>query len=76
METIQNVPKYDPKNVPNRESKILYLIKQNNQISIKKLSNYFNVSDKTIKRDIEKLKTQNKLRRIGSARKGLWEVIQ
>jgi len=75
LKTIQNVPKDDPKNVPNRESKLLDLIKENDKITIKELAKYFNVSDKTIKRDIEKLKNENKLKRNGSARKGWWEIL-
>ena len=32
------------------------------------------VNEKTIKRDIEQLKEENRVKRIGSARKGYWEV--
>jgi len=34
----------------------------------------FEVNEKTIKRDIEQLKKENRVERIGSAREGYWEV--
>jgi len=44
-------------------------------ITIQQLSHKLDVSDKTIKRDIEKLKNDNKLIREGSLKTGHWEVI-
>ena len=75
LETIQNVPKDDPKNVPNREKEILTQIKNNRKISINELANILNVSPKTIKRDIEKLKKENKILRVGSSRSGYWQIL-
>lgn len=55
---------------------IIVLIKQNNQISAKQLAKELSVSDRTIERDIEKLKKQGKLNRIGLEKNGYWQVIE
>ena len=60
----------------NRLNKIIELINKNNKISTKQLSLKCKVSQITIKRDIEKLKKQNKLKRIGGERTGYWEVVR
>ena len=75
-ETLQNVPKKDPKNDPKkRVNKILELIKENKFITIKELADKLNVSEKTIKRDLDKLKKENILKRIGK-KGGYWEIIK
>lgn len=60
----------------NRLIDILALIKQNNQITAKQLALKLFVSDRTIERDIERLKKQEKLKRIGNEKKGHWEVLK
>ena len=59
-----------------RFEKILQLMKINNRIKTKELSAELNVTRMTISRDIEKLKEQNKLIRIGPDKGGHWEVIE
>ena len=51
-------------------------MENNPKVTIMEVSNKFNVSDKTIKRDIEKLKKENKIYRQGSLTDGSWMVIQ
>jgi len=71
----KNVPKDVPKNVPlKRVAKILSLIGKNKNITIIELANILGVVDKTIKRDIAKLKKENRLIRVGSLKSGYWEV--
>ena len=73
QKTITNVETGD--NVgDNRWSEILILIKQNNQISAKQLAIKLSVSGRTIERDIEKLKKQGKLKRIGNEKNGYWKL--
>jgi len=75
-ETLQNVPKKEPKNDPKkRVNKIFELIKENKFITIKELAHNLNVSEKTIKRDLDKLKKENILKRIGK-KGGYWEIIK
>jgi len=72
----ENVPKNVLKNVPkNRLEKILTLIRKNKDVTIIELSNLLSVTDKTIKRDISKLKEQNRVKRVGSLKAGHWEII-
>ena len=79
-----------PNNVPNdvlknvlkkllakdRQILVIEEMENNPKVTIMELSNKFNVSDKTIKRDIEKLKKENKIYRQGSLTDGSWMVIQ
>ena len=51
-------------------------MENNPKVTIMELSDKFNVSGKTIKRDIEKLKKKNKIYRQGSLTDGSWMVIQ
>ena len=60
----------------NRLQRVLELIIENNQISAKQISEILNVTSRTIERDIEKLKHQNKIKRIGSEKRGYWEVLK
>jgi ATP-dependent DNA helicase RecG len=65
-----------PDNVPDKRiDLVLDLIKKNNQIQLKELSKTLKVSTRTIRRDLEKLKSMNKLKRIGSEKSGFWKII-
>ena len=66
-----NVPKNDP---IKRLDKIIEIIGENRDITIYELANKLNVADKTIKRDIAKLKEQNRVIRVGSLKSGHWEI--
>lgn len=59
-----------------RQILVIEEMENNPKVTIMELSNKFNVSDKTIKRDIEKLKKENKIYRQGSLTYGSWMVIQ
>ena len=75
LQTIQDVPNSDPDNVPKERTElILDHLAKTPEISVRKLSELLSVSDKTIKRDLEKLKDQQKIERIGSNRKGYWQI--
>ena len=76
----ENVPKNVPKNVPenvpeNRIGLIYQLMKDNQSITAFELSKKMNVNEKTIKRDIDKLKKEKRIRRVGPDKGGYWEVI-
>ena len=71
-----NVPNGVPVNVPlKRLYEILKLIKKENTITVLQMANILGVTDKTIKRDITKLKNENKITRIGSSKSGHWEIV-
>jgi predicted HTH transcriptional regulator len=75
-ESKKNVPLKVPKNVPlKRLDKIIALIKKDKDITIIQIADILDVTDKTIKRDIAKLKSENKIVRVGSLKSGYWEIV-
>ncbi|MDD2356400.1 MAG: Fic family protein [Thiovulaceae bacterium] len=73
----ENVPLNVPKNAPlNRLDDILDLIQKNRDITSLQMAEILKISDKTVKRDISKLKEQNRLKRVGSLKSGHWEVVK
>ena len=69
----QNVPE----NVPeNRENAIVELIGINNEITIPEIAQKTNVNEKTIKRDIAKLKEKGVIERVGPDKGGYWKISQ
>ncbi|MDF1549293.1 MAG: DeoR family transcriptional regulator [Bacteroidales bacterium] len=59
-----------------RGIQILQSIKENNQISTTELSEKLKVTKRTILRDIEKLKAQKKIKRVGGEKGGHWEILK
>ena len=75
-ESKNNVPLKVPRNVPKKRlDEVVNLMKANKNITILELSSKLKVTDKTIKRDIAKLKNENKVQRIGSSKSGYWEIL-
>lgn len=73
----QDVPIYVPKNVPiNRQDKILKIIQDDSSVTINQLAQICEVSDKTIKRDIAKLKEKGLIERQGSLKSGSWKLLK
>ncbi len=58
----------------NTEDKILLYLKENPTATIKILAEVLGLTSRAIEKQIAKLKSEGKLQRIGSARKGHWEV--
>jgi len=56
--------------------KILWLIKDNPEISANELAYIVNRSSRTIERTIVKLKKEGRIKRIGSDKGGHWKVIK
>ena len=55
---------------------IINYISKNVRVSTNELAQLLNVTKRTILRDIEKLKKQNKIKRIGNEKTGYWEVVK
>ena len=71
----ENAPENVPENVPEKRlSVIMELIKSDTGISMLVLAKKIGVDNKTIKRDITKLKTRGLLKRVGPAKGGHWVV--
>ena len=56
--------------------KILDILKQENHLTIPKLSRLIGVAERSIERNISNLQEQGLLRRVGPAKGGYWEVIE
>jgi len=67
-----------PKNVPKKERQkfIIQKIKNRAKVTKRSLASEFNVSPKTIQRDLNELKKNKKIRYIGSKKGGHWEIIK
>ena len=64
-----------PENVPEkRRSDILDRIRKNPNITIPALAAICGVDEKTIKRDIQRLKSSGRLTRVGPDKGGWWKV--
>ena len=71
-----DVPINVPINVPiKRIEEVFQLIKNNKEVTSAQIAVKLEVSDKTIKRDITKLKNDNRIVRVGSFKTGYWEVV-
>lgn len=57
-----------------RQNKIIALMLANSKISILKIAKELGVNEKTIRRDIEKLKIQGYIEREGTSNGGTWKV--
>ena len=55
--------------------KIISLIKRNSKITIEQLSEDTGVTARSIERNLKKLQEDNKVKRVGSAKGGYWEVV-
>lgn len=76
IDVTKNVTKNVTENVTeNRLHKILNYISHDKKSSTESIAKKLNVTKRTILRDIEKLKNDNKIRYIGSAKSGYWEII-
>lgn len=62
-------------NADARRNKILALMKQDKYISASIIASKLGVTPRTIYRDISKLKTELKIRRIGDEMTGFWDII-
>jgi ATP-dependent DNA helicase RecG len=68
--------KSSPKSSLKTEDKIVERIRQDIFITTEKLGKNLGISKRAILKQIEKLKKQGRLRRIGPARGGHWEIIE
>ena len=61
--------------VGENEAKIFNLLSQDKNITYVELANKLNITEKSVYKNIEKLKKKGLLKRIGPAKGGHWEVI-
>lgn len=63
------------KSSPKTEDQIIAYLRQDNSMTTEALGNAIGISKRAILKQMDKLKTQGRLRRIGPAKGGYWEVI-
>jgi len=73
--SIKSSVKISVKSSVNTDDKVLEHIKQNPKITIKELAQLLNLTTRAIEKQMANLKQANRLQRVGSARKGHWEII-
>ena len=61
--------------VGEKEKQILYHIRKNDAITYKELAGLIGVTEKSIYKNIEKLKQKGHLKRVGPAKGGHWEIL-
>ena len=69
-------PVYSLKNTEKSLEKILELITKDNKISAKQMAEKLGISSRAVEKNIAKLKASGKLKRMGLAKGGHWEVIK
>jgi hypothetical protein len=57
------------------KDKILEIIRQHPKIRVKDLAEKLSVNERTVYRNLKKLKADNKIERIGADKNGLWKMI-
>ena len=63
-------------NFTENEKKIIYLLKNDNKITTNEMSSKLGLSRRTIQTLINSLKSKGILIRVGSDKKGYWEIIK
>ena len=66
--------KSSPKSSVKTEDRILDLISQDDAVTTERLGEFLGISKRAVLKQIDKLKKQGRLRRIGPAKGGHWEV--
>jgi len=76
LESIQSSAKSSVNGSVNTEEKIWHYLAENPKATIRELAEVLGLSTRAIEKQIAALKAANRLHRIGSARKGYWEVLE
>jgi Fic family protein len=74
LQSIESSVKSSVKSSVNTEDKILEYLIQNPKTTIKELATLLNLTTRAIEKQLANLKKENRLIRVGSARKGYWKV--
>jgi predicted HTH transcriptional regulator len=74
--TVKSSPISSPISSPKTEDKILQQLRENPQCSTQQLGDVLGISKRAVLKQIEKLKQQGRLARIGSSKGGHWQVLE
>lgn len=73
--SLKSSPKTSEKASEKTSEKIISFIKDDAEITIERLAEYCGVTTRSIERNLNKLQERNKIKRVGPAKGGHWEVI-
>jgi predicted HTH transcriptional regulator len=73
---VKGSPISSPISSPKTEDKILHQLRENPQCSTQQLGDALGISKRAVLKQIEKLKQQGRLARIGSSKGGHWQVLE
>lgn len=76
LELVNIAPNGSPKSSPKTEEQILELMRGDASITTAQLSGVLGITKRAVLKQVEKLKEQGRLRRVGPAKGGHWEVIE
>ena len=65
-----------PQTVEKTSGKIIKLILENSSITIPEMALQIGITERSVERNIQKLQTEGKLKRVGPAKGGRWEVLK
>ena len=72
----QDAERSSPKSSPKTEDQIMELLRQDASITTEALGKALGITKRAILKQIDKLKEQGRLRRIGPAKGGHWEIVE
>ncbi len=72
----QRVPQTVEKTSGKTSGKIIQLILQNSSITISEMALQIGIAERSVERNIRKLQTEGKLKRVGPAKGGYWLVVK
>ena len=76
VEVAENDEKSSEKNSDKSSEKILHLLEQFPTLSAKQLAKHLELSSRAIEKNIAQLKVDGRLKRVGAAKGGYWEVVE
>ena len=68
--------KIDDIKLTSREKKIVEMLAKNTNLTIEEIANKLKLTPRTIKTIFKKLQEQGIIKRVGSSKKGKWEVVK
>ena len=69
-------PEGSPKSSPKTDERILALVRRNASITTEQLGLALSITKRAVLKQIDKLKGEGRLRRVGPARGGHWEILE
>lgn len=76
LNLVLSSPKSSPNSSPKTEDRILEMVQHNASVTTSVMAAALGITKRAVLKQVDKLKAQNRLRRVGSKKGGRWEVIR